>query len=111
MGLDVWRLLQSGQLFALRIEVDAPDITVDRLGPGTFALTSDTVLSGEHGSLSALTMNDLPAGTLVIRRGFVTLRRWNEALPELKLRDVNLDLSRGSGSLGVGHANAGATVS
>src|ERR1700691_6797651 len=28
VGLDVWRLLQSGQLFVLRIEVDAPDITV-----------------------------------------------------------------------------------
>jgi uncharacterized protein (TIGR02099 family) len=101
VGLDVWRLLQSGQLFALRIEVDAPDITVDRSGPSTFAVASDIVLGGEHASPSALTMNDLPAGTLVIRRGFVTLRRWNEALPELKLRDVNLDLSRVSGSLGM----------
>jgi len=102
VGLDVWRLLQSGQLFALRIEVDAPDITIERLGPSSFAVASGTVLGGGNGSLAALTMNDLPAGTLVIRHGFVTLRRWNEALPELKLRDVNLDLSRGSGSLGVG---------
>jgi hypothetical protein len=102
VGLDVWRLLQSAQLFALRIEVDAPDITIDRLGPSSFAMAPDTVLGGGHGSLSALTMNDLPAGTLVIRRGFVTLRHWNEALPELKLRDVNLDLSRVSGALGVG---------
>ena len=101
VGLDVWQFLRSGKLFALRIEVDAPDLSVDRLGPSTFAVASDIVLGGERGSLSALTMNDLPAGTLVIRHGIVTLRRWNEALPELELRDVNLDLSRVSGSLGV----------
>jgi uncharacterized protein (TIGR02099 family) len=101
VGLDVWQFLRSGKLFALRIEVDAPDLSVDRLGPSTFAVASDIVLGGQRGSLSALTMNDLPAGTLVIRRGTVALRRWNEALPELELRDVNLDLSRVSGSLGV----------
>jgi uncharacterized protein (TIGR02099 family) len=101
VGLDAWRLLQGGQLFALRIEIDGPEITVDRLGSSSFALASDTVLGGEHGALSALTLNDLPAGTLVIRRGFVTLRHWNEALPELRLRDVNLDVSRVSGALGV----------
>jgi uncharacterized protein (TIGR02099 family) len=101
VGLDAWQFLRSGKLFALRIEVDAPDLSVDRLGPSTFAVASDIVLGGEHGSLSASTMDDLPAGTLIIRHGIVTLRRWNEALPELELREVNLDLSRVSGSLGV----------
>ena len=101
VGLDLWQFLRNGKLFALRIEVDAPDLSVDRLGPSTFAVASEIVLGGERGSLSALTMNDLPAGTLVIRHGIVALRRWNEALPELKLRDVNLDLSRVSGLLDV----------
>jgi len=99
VGLDVWELLASGKLFALRIEVDAPDIPVDRLGPTTFAIASDIVLGGERGSLGSWRMSDLPAGTLVIRRGFVTLRGWNEALPELQLRDVDVDLGRFSGSL------------
>src|SRR5579862_7433335 len=90
VGLDLWQLLESGKLFALRIEVDSPDIGIDRLGPTTFAVASEIVLRGEHGSLST---NDLPSGTLLIRRGFVTLHGWNEALPELQLRDVNLDLS------------------
>jgi uncharacterized protein (TIGR02099 family) len=99
VGLDVWQFLRSGKLFALRIEVDAPDLSVDRLGPSTFAIASDIVLGGEGAPLSALTMSDLPAGTLVIRHGTVTLHRWNEELPELEVRDVNLDLSRVSGSL------------
>jgi uncharacterized protein (TIGR02099 family) len=101
VGLDLWQLLESGKLFALRIEVDSPDIGVDRLGPTTFAVASEIVLGGEHGALGKLTMSDLPSGTLVIRRGFVTLHGWNEALPELQLRDVNLDLSRVSGLLRV----------
>jgi uncharacterized protein (TIGR02099 family) len=101
VGLDLWQFLRSGKLFALRIEVDAPDISVDRLGPSTFAVASDIVLGGERGSLPALTMNDLPAGRLVIRRGTVALRRWNEALPELELREVNLDISRVSDLVGV----------
>jgi uncharacterized protein (TIGR02099 family) len=99
VGLDFWALLTSGKLFALRIELDSPDITVDRLGPTTFAIASDIVLSGEHGSLGGMTLRDLPSGTLVIRRGYVTMHGWNEALPELELRDVNFDLGRASESL------------
>src|SRR5579859_6189127 len=96
VGVDLWHLRDSGKLFGLRIEVDSPDIGVDRLGPTTFAVASEIVIGGEHGTL---TMADLPSGTLVIRRGFVTLHGWNEALPELELRDVDLDLSRVSGLL------------
>src|ERR1700688_733952 len=44
VGLDVWQFLRSGKLFALRIEIDAPDLSVDRLGPSTFAVASDIVL-------------------------------------------------------------------
>ena len=33
IGADFWQLLQSGKLFALRVELDAPDIIVARMGP------------------------------------------------------------------------------
>ena len=37
VGIDVWELLQTGKLFALRVELDSPDIVIDRLGPSRFA--------------------------------------------------------------------------
>ena len=39
-------------------------------------------------------MNDLPAGTLVIRGGIVVLQDWNTDLPRLELRDVDFEASR-----------------
>ena len=94
IGLDIWQLLQNGKLFALRVELDAPDIVVDRLGSSEFALASEIVLGGERSTPSKLTLNDLPAGTLVIRQGSISLRHWNPELPQLELREVDLDLSR-----------------
>jgi uncharacterized protein (TIGR02099 family) len=95
IGLDIWQLLQNGKLFALRIEIDSPNVSVARLGPAKFALASEIVIGGdETASYDALTLNDFPAGTLVIRRGFVVLQDWNAALPRLDLRDVSLDLTR-----------------
>jgi len=94
IGMDVWQLLQNGKLFALRIELDAPDLVIDRLGPARFALASELVIGGENSNLSTLKLNDLPAGTLVIRRGFVTLQHWNSAMPRLDLRAVDLELTR-----------------
>jgi uncharacterized protein (TIGR02099 family) len=94
VGLDIWHLLQNGRLFALRVELDSPDILIDRLGPSEFALASEIVLGGERPAAAALTLDDLPAGTLVIRRGSISLRHWNPELPQLDLREVDLDLSR-----------------
>jgi uncharacterized protein (TIGR02099 family) len=94
IGLDVWQLLQNGKLFALRVELDSPDIVIDRRGESEFALASEIVLGGERSAPSTLTLNDLPAGTLVIRQGSVSLRHWNSELPQLELRAVDLDLSR-----------------
>lgn len=99
VGLDLWQLLQNGKLFALRVELDSPDIIVDRLGPETFALASEIVLGGEHSAASRLTLNDLPAGRLVIRRGSISLRHWNADLPKLDLKSVDLDLDRVSNRL------------
>ena len=94
VGVDAWQLLRNGKLFALRVELDSPDIVIDRLGPSKFALASEIVLGGERSHASALTLNDLPAGTLVIHGGSVSLRHWNAELPQLDLREVDLDLSR-----------------
>ncbi len=69
IGTDVWQLLQNGKLFALRIELDAPSLSIARLGPDRFALASEIVWGAQGSSISDPTLNDLPAGTLVIRRG------------------------------------------
>ncbi len=97
IGADLWQLVQSGKLFAGRIELDSPDISITRLGPGTFSLASDIDLGGADSSHRTLTLDDFPAGALAIRRGRVVVQDWNAALPRLELRDVNLDLRRGSG--------------
>jgi uncharacterized protein (TIGR02099 family) len=96
VGADLWQFLRGGKLFALRIELDSPDILIARVGPSTFALGSEIVLGGEDSSWTELALNDLPAGTLAVRQGRVTIQDWNAALPHLELRSVKLDLHRGS---------------
>ena len=56
-------------------------------------------MGGGDSSLETLTLNDLPAGNLAIRRAVVTMQNWNAALPRLELRDVNLELRRGDEDL------------
>ena len=94
IAADIWQLISSGKLLAGRIELDSPKIVIARLGPTSFALASEIKLGGD-GSLDALTLDDLPAGKLVIRHAVVTMQNWNAALPRLTLRDVNVDLRRG----------------
>src|SRR5882672_7908966 len=67
VGADLWQLVQSGKLFAGRIELDSPDISITRLGPGTFSLASEIELGGGDSSYQTLTLDDFPAGTLAIR--------------------------------------------
>ena len=67
---------------------------IDRLGPSKFALASEIVLGGDASPGSTLSLDDLPAGMLLIRGGSVSLRHWNARLPELPLKGVDLDLSR-----------------
>src|SRR5450631_428680 len=97
VGADLWQFVESGKLFAGRIELDSPNISITRLGPGTFSLASEIDLGGGDSSHEALTLDDFPAGTLAIRRGRVAVQDWNAALPRLELRDVKLDLRRGNG--------------
>jgi uncharacterized protein (TIGR02099 family) len=94
IGADIWQLLRSGKLFAVRIELDSPNIVISRVGPDTFALASEIVLGGQDLQGGALTLNDMPAGELAIRRGLVTVQNWNSALPQLEFRSVDVDLSR-----------------
>jgi uncharacterized protein (TIGR02099 family) len=97
IGADLWQLLRSGKLFAGRIELDAPYISITRLGPDTFSLASEIELGGGDSSQPTLTLDDFPAGTLAIRRGHLAIQDWNAALPRLELRDVKLDFRRGNG--------------
>ena len=97
VGADIWQLLRSGKLLAGRIELDSPDIAITRMGEDEFALASEIALAGGSSTLPALRLAELPAGTVAIRRGLVTLHGWNPALPQLELRDVTVNLRRGDG--------------
>ncbi|HWY95118.1 MAG TPA: YhdP family protein [Steroidobacteraceae bacterium] len=101
VAADIWQLISSGKLLAGRIELDSPSITITRLEPTSFALASEIKLGGNDSSLETLTLDDLPAGKLAIRHALVTMQKWNSALPQLELRDVNLDVRRGDESLSV----------
>jgi uncharacterized protein (TIGR02099 family) len=96
IGADIWQLFRSGKLFAVRIELDSPNIVISRVGPDSFALASEIVLGGQDSEGGTLTLNDMPAGELAIRRGLVTLQNWNSTLPQLEFRSVDVDLSRGA---------------
>jgi uncharacterized protein (TIGR02099 family) len=99
VAADIWQLIRSGKLLAGRIEVDSPAIAVARLGPHRFAVASEIELGGEDSTFGTLTLNDLPAGRLVIRHAVLTMQDWNAALPELILQDVDIDARRDSGNL------------
>jgi uncharacterized protein (TIGR02099 family) len=100
VAADIWQLIRSGKLLAGRIELNSPNIVITRLGPTSFALASEIKLGGgDNAGLETLTLDDLPAGKLAIRHAVVTMREWNSALPQLALRDVNLDVLRGDTGL------------
>jgi uncharacterized protein (TIGR02099 family) len=101
VAVDVWQLIRSGKLLAGRIEIDAPNIAVTRLGPSRFAVAAEIELGGEGSSLGTLKLNELPAGALVIRHAALTLENWNAALPQLELRDVDLEVRREDQNLSV----------
>src|ERR1700761_2346818 len=99
VAADIWQLIRNGKLLAGRIEVDSPDITVARLGPERFAVASEIELGGDNSSLGGMAFDDLPAGTVSIRHAALTMQNWNAALPQLTLRDVNLELRRDDAGL------------
>ena len=101
IAFDVSRLIRSGKLFAGRIEVDSPNLSITRTGPAEFSLASEIRLGGGDASLQTLRLDDLPAGILRIRGGLVTVKDWNAALPLLELRDVDLEFHRVNGVAGI----------
>ncbi|HXP65822.1 MAG TPA: hypothetical protein VN815_10135, partial [Steroidobacteraceae bacterium] len=94
VAVDVWQLIRTGKLLAGRIELDAPNISVTRLGPARFAIASEIELGGDDSSMGTLKLSDLPAGKLVIRHAILTLENWNQDLPKLILPRVDLDVRR-----------------
>jgi uncharacterized protein (TIGR02099 family) len=99
IGADLWQLLRSGKLYAGRLELDSPTIFIDRVAPDRFALAGEIQLAGGKSALPELQLDDLPAGTLAIRHGLITIRDWSPALPRLVLREVDLRLVRGAGAV------------
>ena len=98
IGADLWHLLRNGKLYAGRLELESPNVVIVRLPGDKFALGAEIELGGGN-SLPAMRLDDLPAGTLAIHHGLVTLRNWNPELPVLEFRDINLRLSHGEGAV------------
>lgn len=99
IGADVWQLIRSGKLFSARVELISPDISIARLGPRSFALGAEIELNSQGANAQAFTLDDLPAGTLTIRGGRLTVLNWNADLPQLLLANVNLTMHRRADSL------------
>ena len=93
VAVDVWQLIRSARLRAGRIRLDAPTFQVVRIGPNRFSLAAGLEFGSSGGNLRD-TLRNLPRGRLVVRDADVTLRQWNAALPELRFRQVDLDLRR-----------------
>src|ERR1700690_1707177 len=102
IGTDIWQLVRSGKLLAARVELDSPDISITRLGPDSFALASEIELRESGAPNPTLSLDDLPAGNLIIRNGRLVVQRWNAALPELILDTVNINLRRDGDSAALG---------
>ncbi len=99
VAADIWQLIRSGKLLAGRIEVDAPNIAVVRLGSTRFAVASEIELGGEDSSWGSFSLSDLPAGRLVVRHAVLGIENWNTALPQLTLQDVDIDVRRDAGEI------------
>ncbi len=99
IGADVTQLVRSGKWLAGRLELVAPDISIERLGPHSFALGAELELNPQGDSKQPLTLDDLPAGTLTIRSGRVALLNWNASLPQLLLENVNMVIHRNNDAL------------
>jgi len=93
IAVDVWTLIADARLLAGRIRLDAPQITVTRLGPGRFSI-GEGLEFGEGGSDLRQSLRRLPHGRLDVRGARVTLLQWNPASPTLAFEAVDLDLAR-----------------
>ncbi len=98
-GADFWQLLQQRQTVCRAHRARFAGHRRSRaLGPTHFALASEIVLGGER-----LLARDAHAERFARRQrspfaaAVGHVQDWNAALPQLELRDVNLDLRRGDG--------------
>ncbi|HEY2681965.1 MAG TPA: YhdP family protein [Steroidobacteraceae bacterium] len=98
VGADLLRLALSGKLLAGRIELDSPEISVERLGPDRFLVASEFIVGGSDNG-KHLSLDALPSGRLAIRHAAITLMNWNLTLPRLTLADVNLEARHDSDKL------------
>jgi uncharacterized protein (TIGR02099 family) len=101
IGADMRQFLRSGNVFAGRIELVGPDLTIVRLGRTSFALAAEIELNRPASANDALTLDDLPAGSLVIRSGRLALEKWNPSMPQLLLENVNLVMQRDADTVAI----------
>jgi uncharacterized protein (TIGR02099 family) len=97
VAADIFRLIASGKLLAGRVELDGASISVVRLGETRFAIASEIEIGGNNEG-AGFSLDDLPSGTLAIRRATVTVQDWNAQLPKLALQDVNIDIRHEEGA-------------
>ena len=93
IALDVWKLIAGGKLLAGRIRIEGPEFDIVRLGPNRFSVASEIEFGGSADDPREQ-LQRMPRGKLTVRDAVVTLRNWNPALPELKFRAVDLDVTR-----------------
>lgn len=101
IGADLRQFLRSGNVFAGRIELVSPDLTIVRLGPSSFALAAEIELNRPAADNEAITLDDLPAGTFEIRSGRLALQNWNPSVPQLLLEKVNLVMQRDKDAIAI----------
>ena len=101
IGADMRQFLRSGNVFAGRMELVSPDLTIVRLGPTSFALAAEIELNQPASANEAITLDDLPAGSVEIRAGRLALQNWNPSMPQLLLEKVNLVMQRDSDSIAI----------
>ena len=101
IGADLRQILRSGNVFAGRIELVGPDLTIVRLGPDSFALAAEIELNAPASASEAITLDDLPAGNFEIRGGRLALQNWNPSMPQLLLEKVNLVMQRDSDAIAI----------
>ncbi len=91
VGLDPGQFVHGGRLFAPRIELDGPVLDVTRVDRQRFTVGTDIELGAGDSPMATWSLDALPAGSVAVRHGKLTLLQWNAALPRLELDELSLD--------------------
>ena len=96
IGADIWQLLRSGKLFAVRIELDSPKSSSRASARTPSRSLPRSYWAARTPQRSTLTLNDLPAGS---SPSAVASSRFRTGIPHCRSSNCapsNVDLSRGA---------------